>query len=495
MTEKSARIVWHRPTRAQPEGAGPHGDYQTLDAPLDARSIREFGRRLQSPRQRQSALLLDPVFGVGVPLVEGADTAKSLAIGLLQLAAEIEHALMVQYLYATASIDPATDQRNLARKLSNIAIQEMGHLGTVENLLLLLGGPKAFHMQRDVLRRNSPLNPIPFVLEPVSRLSLAKYVAAEMPEKVPEPQQAKVDALVALAAQDLGFDPRRVGAIYAMIQWLFLPKDEAIAWMDLKAMLPDAPLPAEPHLQDADFQTEDVIADYELFGVEWGDQTTDFLLEHVKDRETALAALKLITEQGEGFEESEDAHFNEFMELVDAFDAEPFGRPIATSPTLAPGQGGEEPTLVIAPYTQKWVEVQALQYQLLVVGLLHAMAMPRSDPDLGPARAKLAGQCIRAMRKLFGPLSMRLTALPIDDQGSLAAGPSYDLDPNRAETASAAVYASRQREILDRLSVIYGEIKASPEFDPSTDDDIRNLQSQDRQRLKLLDQLPAALSV
>ena len=346
MSEKPARIIWHRSSRLQRERTIPQVDFETFGAQLDARTTRDIGRQVQSPRERQSALLLDPDYGMGVPLVEGAETAKSLAIGLLQLAAEIEHALMVQYLYAADSIDPANDQRNLARKLRKIAIEEMGHLGTVQNLLLLLGGPQAFHMQRDVIRRNSHLNPIPFVLEPVSRLSLAKYVAAEMPEAVPDAKLARVEELVALATADLGFNPRRVGAIYAMIYWLFLPKEEAIAWMDLKALLPDAPLPANPHLEEADFQTKAVIEAYELFGAEWGDDMPDFLLERATDRKCALEALRLITEQGEGFETSEDAHFNEFMELIDAFDAEPFGRPIATSPTLTPGQGGERPTLV-----------------------------------------------------------------------------------------------------------------------------------------------------
>src|SRR4051794_5689325 len=44
---------------------------------------------------------------VGTPEVTGATSPKEEAIGLLQLAAEIEHSLMVQYLYAAASLPPA----------------------------------------------------------------------------------------------------------------------------------------------------------------------------------------------------------------------------------------------------------------------------------------------------------------------------------------------------------------------------------------------------
>ena len=251
------RVVWYRPRRVA-------GDPQresvpfSVDGQLDERISRSLRRQLQTSRERQRDVLIDPD-GVGIPLVEGADTAKKYAIGLLKLAAEIEHALMVQYLYAADSIDPATDSRNLAKKFRRIAIEEMAHLGTVQNLLLLLGGPQAFYMQRDDIRRDSLFNPIPFVLEPVTRLSLAKYVAAEMPDEVPGPKQDMVEKLVALAKTDIGFEPRRVGAVYALIRWLFLPKAEAIAWLDLKARIPDAPLPAHPHLEDTDFQPAEVI--------------------------------------------------------------------------------------------------------------------------------------------------------------------------------------------------------------------------------------------
>src|SRR5262249_38031742 len=47
------------------------------------------------------------ILAAGVPRIAGAATPKEDALGLLRLAAEVEHALLVQYLYAAASIDPA----------------------------------------------------------------------------------------------------------------------------------------------------------------------------------------------------------------------------------------------------------------------------------------------------------------------------------------------------------------------------------------------------
>lgn len=51
----------------------------------------------------------------GVPSVAGAQTGKEMAIGLLKLAAEIEHALMVQYLFAATSLQAPTAQEHRTR--------------------------------------------------------------------------------------------------------------------------------------------------------------------------------------------------------------------------------------------------------------------------------------------------------------------------------------------------------------------------------------------
>jgi hypothetical protein len=168
---------------------------------------------------------------------------QELAIELLEIAAEVEHALMVQYLYATTSIPPPTDGVNYREKVLDIAIEGMGHLATVQNLLILLGGRDAIYMQRDLMRVESEKNPIPFVLEPVTRTSLAKYVAGEKPAEVPADIAEEVRLLVELATKDAGGDPNRVGVIYELLHWMFTPADLASASDDIDfASL--APLPA-----------------------------------------------------------------------------------------------------------------------------------------------------------------------------------------------------------------------------------------------------------
>ena len=91
--------------------------------------------------------------GLRVPNLTPWPSPSDKAKILLESAAEVEHALMVQYLYAAYSLKGKVKSATLTRPgdwddesgqswpltLLAIAREEMGHLMTVENLLLLLG--------------------------------------------------------------------------------------------------------------------------------------------------------------------------------------------------------------------------------------------------------------------------------------------------------------------------------------------------------------------
>ena len=72
-------------------------------------------------------------------------------VQLLHIASSIEHALLVQYLYAAYSLSSENlsqpddlNKVNVWRNLIlSIAKEEMGHLATVQNLLRFLGAPLA----------------------------------------------------------------------------------------------------------------------------------------------------------------------------------------------------------------------------------------------------------------------------------------------------------------------------------------------------------------
>lgn len=97
------------------------------------------------------------------------------AIFLLHTAAEIEHALMVQYLYAAWSLptDSSADVQRWRGDILQIAREEMAHFASVQNLLRFIGGPLNF--DREDFPFRTDFYPFPFRLEPLGRISLARY--------------------------------------------------------------------------------------------------------------------------------------------------------------------------------------------------------------------------------------------------------------------------------------------------------------------------------
>jgi hypothetical protein len=103
-------------------------------------------------------------------------------VRLLKEASEIEHSLMVQYLFAAFSVkaeyaalvgppEPSSDG------LLGIAIQEMQHLAIVNKLLVALGsGP---NLDRQDFPHEPDIDPFPLSLERLTRGSLARYTYVE----------------------------------------------------------------------------------------------------------------------------------------------------------------------------------------------------------------------------------------------------------------------------------------------------------------------------
>jgi hypothetical protein len=241
------RIVWHPVVPSPPTALAVEGGVETA-AP---------------------SALVDALLEAGIPAVDEAGSPVEDAVGLLTLAAEVEHALMVQYLYASFSIVGAapTVPEDPREKVVQVAVQEMGHLISVQNLLLGIAGPAGFHLGRDRLRTGSPDNPLPLTLEPLSRMALAKFVVAEMPADIPNPAlKARVDAIRALVAQPGGGSPHRVGALYAALFWLFQPDDTPIPPMHLSVALG---FRQGWHLRPEDFIDPAVIAAHEAKRSEW----------------------------------------------------------------------------------------------------------------------------------------------------------------------------------------------------------------------------------
>lgn len=102
---------------------------------------------------------------------------------LLQFGAAAEHCLMVEYLYAAYSL--RTDDEDAERRakierwrgeLLSVAREEMGHLLTVQNVLLLLGARSAL----DGKTRSGRMSIIP-ISSPSSRTISTRSLASSTP--------------------------------------------------------------------------------------------------------------------------------------------------------------------------------------------------------------------------------------------------------------------------------------------------------------------------
>jgi Ferritin-like len=146
-------------------------------------------------------------------------------IRLLREASEIEHALLVQYLYAALSVTSQYPQVSgtpgfpNAQNLVGVALQEMQHLHTVNKLLVTINASPGLVSQD--FPYEPDIYPFPLNLEPMSPLSLARYVYAEAPAGVldpADPGNAGQDRFLTRLFELLGnARPNHVGSLYATI--------------------------------------------------------------------------------------------------------------------------------------------------------------------------------------------------------------------------------------------------------------------------------------
>jgi hypothetical protein len=261
------------------------------------------------------------------------DSPREKAAVLLRVAAQVEHALMVQYLYAGYSCAPPQ------RSILDVAIEEMSHLMTVQNLLRCLGEPPHLVRQEDSapVPEEDRLYPFGFRLEPLSEQSLAKYVVAESPPSAPSDVDATVLAHIVDLATGAAHQPvNRVGTLYALLGAVFGTEEvlhehavEGDAWyvaVDQMAAeaakfyggrdalhLPDGVfggLTAAGQASDADWDRSVEKEDLD-----------EFRVHLVTSRSDALDALRDIGLQGEGPSAvpSETAHFKRFYDLFVRF--------------------------------------------------------------------------------------------------------------------------------------------------------------------------------
>jgi len=397
---------------------------------------------------------------------------RDYLIMLLQIGSELEHGLMVQYLYAAYSLGgenvPPEDQekvRQWQNLILTVAREEMGHLLTVQNLLCFVGGPVSFN--REEFPWDTPFYPFPFMLEPLSRESLAAYVFAEMP--------GNFDTLEKLYAHS------RKGTQARHFELVDIPFIEATArkWVDGNGAHPVGEVYGiitdiikNPSLiADSDFRPESypVQASWDDWGRGYaapplrpdGSQPREdrsrahIIIERVATRTDAIRALKEISNQGEaadiqpeGAEKAggdkppeELSHFERFVEILEEFEKKrisPQWNPVRNVPRnpsttldnrIDPRRKAFKPTPITSPAALKWANLFNVRYRILLCYLTHTFRLARvvslSQPNTrGAVMARIFGEMYNL--KTIAGILVRMPLTP-DAKDPRRAGPPFQM--------------------------------------------------------------------
>lgn len=379
-----------------------------------------FNSRMWSIGWNPTARTKTPKKGAGAAGLTSVPgrTPRLKAINLLQIAAEIEHALMVQYLYAAYSIDEqfaegrddfiSSTISRWKRDICTVARQEMAHLITVQNLLLALGSDHYLNRENN-FELHPDEYPFPVCFEPLSLKSLAKYVVTESPEISQIPSQPERESLRKASRllrrefqkkhPDFQDKINRVGVIYLTLYWLFLRTDNSKGpWKFPSSLVPcmkDAEL-LGVHLEDSDFVTLSDFKHFEATPAEWHIYESEMKVSDTDPRSKALAAIHWIMAQGEGpvgmkHRKTTTAclsHFQMFVQIFNNFYEKPSQYrgailDVPVNPFTSDHRSSSAPSgtrnLITQPQAKMWAQLFNVRYQMLLVDILLALSIDRSQ--------------------------------------------------------------------------------------------------------------------
>jgi len=466
-------------------------------------------------------------------------TWRDYLVLLLHVGAELEHGLMVQYLYAAYSLGadgvPPEDRPKVKKwqdALLTVAREEMGHLLTVQNLLCLIGGPVS--VNRNEFPWDTPFFPFEFMLEPVSKASLAKYVFAEMPGNV-----AFLEGLFVEAA---GGKPTRS----------FIDKDIPFLratmkqWVQQRGRYPQAEIymkilhifESPEYIPDSVFRpdTYPLQASWDDWGRSYAPRPSPpygpspkidtskahIVIERAATRTEALYALRMILGQGEASEirhgrhpveigeqapDRELSHFERFVEIFREFDEKKISaswnpvRDVPVNPTTIGATGEPDarraslhPTSITAKASLKWANLFNLRYRMLLSYITHTFRLSREVPPdepnaRGAMMAKIFGEMYN-LKAIAGILvDMPLTDEPGDQR---RAGPPFEMPYSIDLPLDEIDCWSRHRDVVqssldlchDLLDQADGDFASAP---PAGGNYLRALRNQDQNTLAWID--------
>jgi len=402
---------------------------------------------------------------------------REALIYMLCQAAELEHGIMCQYLFAAFSLKQSTDEGLTAEELeavgrwrhavAHVATDEMLHLALVQNVLAAIGA--APHLTRPNLP--APVHHYPaavsLTLVPFGEQALQHFLYLERPEGMAlegaEGIDAPVhDAVPLVADGDIVpqlQDFATIGHLYRSIEHGLAHLADKFGERNLFVGPPRA------QATRTDFHWPELVA--------------------VTDLASAQRALDTILEQGEGARGHwEAAHFGQFVDVL-----EEYRGMIAANPAFDPvrpvmfakvrrGEHDDSSPLIGDRVTSRCTDLFNVSYEILVQILERYFAhTEETDEQL----ATLANAAITLMAGVLRPLGELITTLPVGpDHPGRTAGPSFelfyeddDLMPHResawllleerlrdASSFCAAVIESSPDDVASALGPVEGALTA-----------------------------------
>ncbi len=363
---------------------------------------------------------------------------RAQLVYLLTEAAELEHNVLCSYLYADfcmkedttegLTVDQLSTVRRWRSAIRLIAQQEMLHLASACNLLTAVGG--APQLRRPNLPTSPRAYPEAFQLRlvPFGMEAVEQFIFLERPTSLePEGGMRPLDPLPSLGKVSDIFSSERN---YETLGQLYRGIEDGLKYLTQKYSEERLFVGRQAAQSDAKY-----------FGMPG--------LIAVCDLASALEAVKVIIEQGEGASlETEDSHYRRFLrmrgEYRELLAADPSfvpARPVVTSPyaTLPSDlSAASDINLIDDPLSGDTCNLFDGCYELMVqvLGRLFVHA-EETEAEL----KTLADTAVGLMLDVIEPLGCAITLLPAGpSHPGLTAGPSFRLSrgasiPTHSETA------------------------------------------------------------
>lgn len=344
-------------------------------------------------------------------------------IFLLSEASELEHMLMLEYLFAAFSLKTDASEglteeqleavRRWERVISEVAAQEMLHLASASNLLTAIGG--APHFSRPNFPQPAKYYPPGFELAllPFSEQALGHFVFYERPEGM-ENDASELElarevlpplALDAVVPQQQHF--ATVGHLYRGIERGF---ERLVEKHGERRVFVGPP---EAQATQRYFRWPELVP--------------------VTDLASARAAIETIVEQGEGARgDRHDAHFGMFLRVLVEYlefkgrdpDFEP-ARPVMAAWVRPPSDTSpSDLTLITDPTTAGVADLFNASYEVMLQMLVRFFAHTEETEE---ELRTLSNTAVGAMFLLIKPLGQLLTTLPVGAESpGKTAGPNFE---------------------------------------------------------------------